>query len=354
MQKVDTTREDIKKRLLESFESQSDVIENAKYASDQLAAEIEKIIYEITGKNSRDKSYREKSKKIMSRLKGARNSQLRISLRSGNMTVSDFCKLSDKQLDDDSYFDKLLNNGNAPNVEPKKSMTRPPNLKQIPVKKIDLTASFGEVVNDYFDNMQQNVVSEDTNVRNELDNFQATTQENEYRNEPKLALFTEDNINSNSTSQPQQPVENSFSLIKNTNENLEDNSSTFKHTTEIDTNSVKNLSVFEDNKQAQPEIQKFSPKNNGRTVQFNPVSRNQNNNITVNQTFNAGSNRPNFVGDKEKEIEISNLNVGALTKASNLEKLKGIMEMHKQVFSDNLLILFLFRKTLIESEPEPL
>jgi len=320
---------------MESFELQSDVIENEKYASDQLAAEIENIIYEITGKNSRDKSYREKSKKIMSRLKGGRNSQLRISLRSGNMTASEFCKLTDKQLDDDSYFDKLFNNGNAPNVELKKSMTRPPNLKQIPVKKIDLTASFGEVVNDYFENMQQNVTSEGTKEPNESDNNLLTTHENENKNEPKLILFSEDFTNNNNEStQQQQSVDNTFNMIKVTNENLEDNNSTIRHTTEIDTNSVKNLSVIEDNKPTQPEIDKFSPKNNGKTIQFNPVSRNQNNTFPINQTFHVGSNRPNFKAEKEKEVEIPNLNVGNLTKASNLEKLKVMMEMHKQVLID--------------------
>lgn len=323
--------------MLESFESQADVLENAKYASDQLAAEIENMIYEMTGKNSRDKAYREKSKKIMTRLKGARNSQLRMSLRSGNMTVSEFCKLSDRQIDDDSYFDKLFNNGNTNTAEPKKSMTRPPNLKNIPIKKIDLTTSFGEGMNDYFDGLKSNP---EMNEQEDNQVTQEKIEENHYRNQPKLGIFNEDNNNSDLNMK----INNTPKLSKNnftsntvtysqTNEKLKDNNPITMPTTENDTKCVENDGLLEKNKPIQRDINRVSPKNNnGRSIQFNPVSKNDNINVTMNQTYNHGSNRPNFVKEKEKEVEIPNLNVGNVGKAYNkLEELKGLMQKHKQV-----------------------
>jgi hypothetical protein len=324
VQKVDTAREDIKKRILESFDSQSELIENAKFSLEELAIELENVIFEITGKNSRDKSYREKSKKILSRLKGARNSQLRASLRTGKMNVSDFCKLSDKQLDDDSYFEKLFNNGTK-TPEPKKTMTRPPNIKNIPLKKIDLTSSFGEGVNEYFDNINSNPVTEGIN-EGENNNL---NQETESPNEPKLALFTEDNnVNNINNMNFEQQVDND-TINKN------DKRTEIKQT-EIKTNYVINPPVVDAITlvNSDHQIERISPKINPRSINFNPIRKNDlnENKVKINQTLNIGGIIPNISVTKEKEIEIPNLNIESVGKAHNkLEELKGLMQKHKQV-----------------------
>ena len=344
VQKVDTAREDIKKRILESLDSQSEVIENAKLSSEELAIELENFIFEITGKNSRDKSYREKSKKIMSRLKGARNSQLRASLRTAKMTASDFCKLSDKQLDDDSYFEKLFNNGTSANTEPKKTMTRPPNIKNIPIKKIDLTSSFGEGVNDYFDNMNSNPVTEEITEGENNIISQGTT---ETRNEPQLAIFSEDNNLTNINSEQQVDAN---AMKENSNENSneklneKDNITELKQT-EINTKFVENPPVANVIKvvHPDPQIEKFSPKINPRSINFNPIKKNDDydNKVKITQTINISAIRPDISVTKEKEIEIPNLNVESVGKAHNkLEELKGLMQKHKQVCILILIIKF--------------
>jgi hypothetical protein len=134
-------RENIKKQLLDALEPQNDSSQNFKFDSKQLSTDMEISIFEITGKNSKDKSYREKSKKIVSRLKGNRNAHIRKLLKTGIISVNDFCSLNDKQMDDDGYFNKLGGNEQSNNdVVKSKGGIRPPKLN-IPVHNIDFGKS---------------------------------------------------------------------------------------------------------------------------------------------------------------------------------------------------------------------
>jgi hypothetical protein len=146
VERVDTARENVKKQLLEAFDNLDEAIVN----------EIENLIFELTGKNSKDKSYREKAKKILSRLKGSRNSTIRGLIKKNIISVSDFCKMNDKQLDDDSYFDKFVKNGNPLPTDVKgRQSIKPPAFKSMPIQNIDVTANVSDAVNDYFNNLNE-------------------------------------------------------------------------------------------------------------------------------------------------------------------------------------------------------
>lgn len=141
-------REQIKKQLLDSLEPANDNnIKDLKIKSDELSVNLENAIYEITGKNSKDKSYREKTKKIITRLKGTRNQNVRILLKCSIITVDQLCSLSDKQVDDDAYFNKIASENN---IGSKASDT---NVKgklpkiNIPLQSLDLLKSQGNLKN---------------------------------------------------------------------------------------------------------------------------------------------------------------------------------------------------------------
>ncbi len=253
-------------------------------------SDIENFIFEYTGKNSKDKAYREKAKKILARLKGNRNGIVRSVLKKGIISASDFCKLNDKQLDDDSYFEKFGGNGestvNSSNPLKPKMGTKPPAFKNIPIQAIDLTHSDPtDAVNEYFNEIQ----SSNQNMQNQnlTDSSQVGQQEQiKYLNNP-----LEDNQISESN------------LIEN---NYEDSSSNKVNLTQIETNSVQTdaFSVREEPKEVQPQTEKpqLSPKmNNGRTIGFNPPSRNTQRPPMINQTFDIGVN-----SNKPKENIISN------------------------------------------------
>lgn len=138
------------------MESQNDEnIQNIKFTNEQLVNQIENGIFEETGKNSKDRSYREKARKIVTRMKGNRNSNVRNLLKTGNITVNEFCKLSDKQLDDDKFFDKFCNNGeNQPSTEVKKTY-KPPVLKKVP-QIVDINLSSSRDITEYYNSTNQN------------------------------------------------------------------------------------------------------------------------------------------------------------------------------------------------------
>ena len=125
-------REQIKKQLLDAFDITTDG--SSKFTSEQLATEIENQIFEKTGKNSKDKPYREKTKRIISRVKGARNQIVRNVLKSGIFTIDDFCKMTDKELEDDSYFNKFSGEKEQPKG---KAVARPPKIN-VPIVPVDV------------------------------------------------------------------------------------------------------------------------------------------------------------------------------------------------------------------------
>jgi hypothetical protein len=290
-QKTDTARENVKKQLQEAFDSANENIENAKYTNESLVAEIENLIFELTGKNSKDKAYREKAKKILARLKGNRNGIVRSVLKKGILSATEFCRLSDKQLDDDSYFEKFGGNGestgNSSNPVKPKMGTKPPAFKNIPIQAIDLTHSDPtEAVNEYFNEIQnnnQNVESQQITDNSQVRQEGQVTQLNNPLDDNKL---------------------NSNNFIEN---NFEDTNSNKVNLTQIETNSVHTdaFSVREEPKEVQPQTEKLnlSPKiNNGRSIGFNPPSRNNQQPPMMNQTFDVGVN-----SNKPRENPISNL-----------------------------------------------
>lgn len=137
-------REQIKKQLLDALELQADsTVKDLKLKSDELSINLENSIFDITGKNSKDKKYREKTKKIITRLKGTRNQTIRTLLKSVIITVEDFCKLPDKILDDDAYFNKIAADNNivskASDVNAKGKLPK----INIPLQSIDILKAAG-------------------------------------------------------------------------------------------------------------------------------------------------------------------------------------------------------------------
>jgi hypothetical protein len=159
-------REQIKKQIFEALESGTQ-IENPKYTSDQLSIDIESSVYELTGKNSKDKAYREKTKKVINRLKGNRNQVVRNILKNGTISVSEFTKLSDKEIDDDNYFNKYSGE-DVSNIKGSKGITKPPKIPVISVN-VDLSKSKRVInlgttneINDYFANNNEDAKEETT------------------------------------------------------------------------------------------------------------------------------------------------------------------------------------------------
>jgi len=148
----------VKKQITEAFEFPNESHDiNTKIPIETIISEIENSIFELTGKNSKDKPYREKAKKIISRLKGNRNSNIRETLKSGLMSASEFCKLSDKQLDDDSYFEKFFTNlpGVTNEAKPKTGVRPPIMLKNIQISQvITILEETSEGVNDYYNGVK--------------------------------------------------------------------------------------------------------------------------------------------------------------------------------------------------------
>ena len=138
-------REQIKKQLLDSLEEKNDnAVNSLKFKSSELSLQFENSIFELTGKNSKDKSYREKTKKIITRIKGARNNNIRIMLKSGIIHVDEICKMSDKQIDDESYFTNLANENNLGKASgDNTNKGRLPKIN-IPQKSLELLNSVGK------------------------------------------------------------------------------------------------------------------------------------------------------------------------------------------------------------------
>jgi hypothetical protein len=130
-------REQIKKQISEALDSGTQ-IDSPKFPTEQLSHDIENEIFELTGKNSKDKTYREKTKRIIARLKGNRNQIVRNVLKNGVLLAQDFTKLSDKEIDDDNYFNKFASSEETNVTKGPKGITKPP---RIAVPNVDLNKS---------------------------------------------------------------------------------------------------------------------------------------------------------------------------------------------------------------------
>ena len=105
--KVDSTRENVKKTLINALEKQKDnTIQNLVKTSEQIAIEIEQEIYEQNDNSAKSRSYRDKIRKLEMRIKGMRNNHIREILKKGILSVHDFCNLDEKNLNDENFFKK--------------------------------------------------------------------------------------------------------------------------------------------------------------------------------------------------------------------------------------------------------
>ena len=141
-EKKDTTRDNVKRQLLNSLEARLDSqIEGLKYSSEQLSKEIEEIIFEQNGKVSQSKDYRDRIRKIEMRIKGNRNNYIREMLKKGIIEPEAFCKLDEKTLNNDNYFKSLYGKDTNPTNEkgPVKKIggSRPPALHAFHMPKIE-------------------------------------------------------------------------------------------------------------------------------------------------------------------------------------------------------------------------
>ena len=136
LNKKDITRENVKKNLIVALDKKNDNL--FKFNSEKIALEIEEEIYQLNGNDSKNKSYREKIKKIESRIKGSKNRFIRDALKNGLIDVKSFCQIDDNNFHDDNYFKKLL--GENINEDDKKNQFLnkgnfhsyfPPNLRNI-------------------------------------------------------------------------------------------------------------------------------------------------------------------------------------------------------------------------------
>jgi hypothetical protein len=108
---VDSTRENVKKTLINALEKQKDnTIQNLVKTSEQIAIEIEQEIYEQNDNSAKSKSYRDKIRKLEMRIKGMRNNHIREILKKGILSVHDFCNLDEKNLNDENFFKKFEKN----------------------------------------------------------------------------------------------------------------------------------------------------------------------------------------------------------------------------------------------------
>jgi hypothetical protein len=329
-QKIDTARENVKKQLTEAFDIVSDNVEEEKLTVEQVVSELENLIFELSGKNSKDKAYREKAKKIITRVKGSRNSFIRIILRKNQIPLSELCKLPDKQLNDDSYFDKFKTENNGTKENKQKGGIRPPTIKTIPVHSIDLSNNV-EGIDDYY---KKTDIPQTDEVQ---PNINPTHREDIINNDVISSSIP--NVYSSPLDAPvvHTTIENNF------NSNMIDDSLSNKVIqTEIETNSVKTetFSVREETYTVQAEVAKVSPKESkAKTIQFNPPTKSlKTNNNTNNQTFDSGfnsiknqkENNVNNIHVLNTTIDESNATKGNVKQSDKLKELKELMEKQKQ------------------------
>ena len=131
--KVDSTRENVKKTLINDLEKGKDnLIQGLTKTSEQIAIEIEQEVYEQNDNSSKSRSYRDKIRKLGMRIKGMRNNHIRELLKKEIISVKDFCNLNDKELNDDNYFKNLENEQGNNNANNKTVTSDKKNIGDIP------------------------------------------------------------------------------------------------------------------------------------------------------------------------------------------------------------------------------
>ena len=134
--KIDSTRENVKKQLINALEKNKDnLITNLIKTSEQIAIEIEEEIFLQNDNSAKNRGYRDKIRKLEMRIKGARNNYIREILKKGILSIKDFCNLDEKNLNDENYFKSMLNN-KEPNDKNNINNTNINNSGNIPKIKI--------------------------------------------------------------------------------------------------------------------------------------------------------------------------------------------------------------------------
>ena len=228
-------RENIKKQLFEALEEKSDL--NVKTDSKTLSNLLEEAIFEVTGKNSKDRSYREKSKKIHLKLKGPRNANVRKALKLNFISPKDFCSLNDKQLEDESYFNGLIGETAINNNNEKKGGMiglKPPKLN-IPTFKVDLNNNQEEEnIENYFNSAVKETEEQKDNKLTEEHNIISKIEKDEIKEDNNNKIQEDNNLNN---------INSDVKVLENkeqTNIMIEDNQ-------KVSINDYNNLSVDECN-----------------------------------------------------------------------------------------------------------
>ena len=121
--KIDATRENVKKQLINALEKNKDnSIQNLVKTSEQIAIEIEQEIYEQNDNSAKNRGYRDKIRKLEMRIKGMRNNYIREILKKGELSVKEFCNLDEKNLNDENFFKKFQKSGLGDTPQPTPNM----------------------------------------------------------------------------------------------------------------------------------------------------------------------------------------------------------------------------------------
>jgi hypothetical protein len=193
LNKKDITRENVKKNLIVALDKKNDNL--FKFNSEKIALEIEEEIYQLNGNDSKNKSYREKIKKIESRIKGSKNRFIRDALKNGLIDVKSFCQIDDNNFHDDNYFKKLLGENIHEDDNKNRYLNKgnfhsyfPPNLRNmINIKKNNNITVHSNLDND----VNQN---EKANNSNKDDKKDITGNINDNNNNDKIKINDEKNI----------------------------------------------------------------------------------------------------------------------------------------------------------------
>lgn len=335
-------------------------ITDLKFTSEALSREIEQCVFSLFN-NSQDKKYRDKIKKITTRLKGSRNQIVRNPLKRGTLTVEDFCNLDDKKLNEDSYFSKFNPNDNVDEKTNRSKLNiRPPPIKNLPMtSKLDLSSE--AYVNDLtaYENNQTNNTEEvnDDNIKN-LDAVISSISEEIKKDDDLDKIQTEvkeinnDEIEKEKENTPTGTLSNkvdegrNLSSDKFNNETVEDklNKGDLKNNLDDTDTAIENKKQSESKESGNvshrtKDEQMFKPKN---FVKFNPpvkklasiVKENEthetiqdNNKTNLNQSYSMVSSNT-----EEKIEEEANLNKSFTSPCStnNLKRLQEIIANKKR------------------------
>ena len=198
IQKNDSTRENVKKQLINALEKAKDnLLQDLKLTSEEIAKEIEEEVFKQNDDSSRSKAYRDKIRKLEMRIKGPRNNFIREILKKGLLSVIDFCNLNDKDLMDENYFKKL--EGNKTDKNEQKALGEENNSKNnnIPPKKISSSNRIAKPPQFKNFMIPKPQVIHDKDIKKNINNQKEILSNNNNDNDKKEMLLNNNNNNDN-------------------------------------------------------------------------------------------------------------------------------------------------------------